>query len=64
MLGLGIAFILLFGTLMLALIVFLIVARWKIYVKAGEEGWAAIVPIYNTYILLKIVGKQEANSFG
>lgn len=57
MLGLGIAFILLFGILILAVIVFMIVAMWKIYVKAGQEGWAAIVPIYNSYILLKIVGK-------
>jgi hypothetical protein len=30
---------------------------WKIYTKAGQEGWAAIIPIYNVYILLKIVGK-------
>ena len=35
----------------------IIIAMWKIYVKAGQEGWKAIIPIYNTYILLKIVGK-------
>ena len=57
MLGLGIVFIILFCTLALAVIVFMIVAMWKIYEKAGQEGWAAIIPIYNTYILLKIVGK-------
>lgn len=53
LLGLGIGFIL----VILAIMVFMIAAMWKIYVKAGQEGWAAIVPIYNTYILLKIVGK-------
>lgn len=53
LLGLGIGFIL----IILAIMVFMIAAMWKIYVKAGQEGWAAIVPIYNTYILLKIVGK-------
>lgn len=57
MLGLGIVFIILFCTLALAVIVFMIIAMWKIYEKAGQEGWAAIIPIYNTYILLKIVGK-------
>jgi uncharacterized membrane protein YoaK (UPF0700 family) len=57
MLGLGIAFTILFGLFALAVIVFMIAAMWKIYVKAGQEGWAAIIPIYNTYILLKIVGK-------
>lgn len=34
-----------------------IVALWKIYVKAGHPGWKAIIPIYNLYILLKIVGR-------
>ncbi len=52
-LGFGIVVIL----IVLALVVFLIAAMWKIYEKAGQEGWAAIIPIYNTYILLKIVGK-------
>ncbi len=30
---------------------------WKIFTKAGEPGWAAIIPIYSTIVLLKIVGK-------
>ncbi|MCH5683621.1 DUF5684 domain-containing protein [Niabella sp. W65] len=37
--------------------VILIISLWKIYQKAGYQGWEAIVPIYNIYILLKIVGK-------
>ncbi len=40
-----------------AIIVFLIVAEWKVYVKAGQPGWAVLIPFYNFYILLKIVGK-------
>jgi hypothetical protein len=40
-----------------ALLVFLIVSLWKVFTKAGQPGWSAIVPIYNTYILLKIVGR-------
>lgn len=42
---------------LLAFIVFLVVCQWKIYTKAGQPGWACIIPIYNYYILLKIVGK-------
>jgi hypothetical protein len=42
---------------LLAIGVFLIVCLWKIYTKAGEPGWACIVPIYNLVILLKIVNK-------
>ncbi|MCR5654304.1 MAG: DUF5684 domain-containing protein [Lachnospiraceae bacterium] len=38
----------------LALSVIMIVAMWKIFAKAGEPGWAAIVPIYNAYVEFKI----------
>ena len=31
-----------------------VVTFWVIFQKAGEEGWAAIVPFYNTYVLFKI----------
>ncbi len=41
----------------LVLILLVIVSMWKIFEKAGEEGWKAIIPIYNMYVLLKIVGK-------
>jgi hypothetical protein len=30
---------------------------WKIFVKAGKPGWAAIVPIYNLIVILEIAGK-------
>lgn len=41
----------------LAILVFIIAGVWKTFVKAGQPGWAAIIPIYNFYILLKIVGR-------
>ena len=31
-----------------------IIAMWKIFTKAGEPGWAAIIPFYNVYTLFKI----------
>lgn len=30
-----------------------LVAYWRIYTKAGEEGWKAIIPIYGTYVLYR-----------
>ena len=49
---------LLFGEmLLLAILGFLIITNWKIYQKAGQPGWASIVPIYNIIVLLRIVGK-------
>ena len=43
-----------FWIIYLAVIVFYDFVMWKIFVKAGEPGWASIVPFYNTYVLFKI----------
>ena len=34
-----------------------VVGLWKVYTKANQPGWAAIIPIYNIYILTKIIGR-------
>lgn len=34
-----------------------IISQWRIFEKAGEPGWAILIPIYNSIVLLKIVGK-------
>jgi len=41
----------------LAVLLLMLVGLWKVYTKAGEPGWAVIVPIYNIIVLLKIAGK-------
>jgi L-cystine uptake protein TcyP (sodium:dicarboxylate symporter family) len=41
----------------LAIAAFYIACGWKVYTKAGQPGWACLIPIYNTYIWLKIVGR-------
>jgi hypothetical protein len=35
------------------------IGMWKAYEKAGEEGWTAIVPIYNVMVMARIVGREE-----
>ena len=40
-----------------ALIVLMVAAMWTVFKKAGEPGWAALIPIYNIMVLLKIAGK-------
>ena len=50
--GLGIGFML----LIIALSVLTIVAKWKINSKAGQPGWACLIPIYNLYVELRIAG--------
>lgn len=31
---------------------------WGLFEKAGEPGWASLVPFYNLWILVKISGKE------
>ena len=41
----------------LAAVVLTIVGMWTVFTKAGQPGWASIVPIYNVVVMLEIVGK-------
>ena len=50
-------FAIVFGLIGLAVGIISLVSMWQIFKKAGQPGWAAIVPIYNYLILLKIVGR-------
>jgi ABC-type sulfate transport system permease subunit len=46
------------GTLLpLAITVAVIAGLWRVFTKAGEEGWKVFIPIYNAYIILQIVGR-------
>ncbi len=38
----------------------LIIARWKIFTKAGEAGWKSIIPIYADYIQWRIAWGKTA----
>lgn len=51
--ALGIGYII----FMIIMVVFFIAVQWRIFTKAGQPGWAAIIPIYNIYVLLTIVGR-------
>jgi hypothetical protein len=41
----------------LVIAILLIAAMWKVNTKAGQPGWATIVPIYNVVVLCRIAGK-------
>ena len=41
----------------LALLVLIIAAVWRVFTKAGQPGWAALIPFYNLYVLLQVAGK-------
>jgi hypothetical protein len=42
----------------LAFLILMIAAMWKVFEKAGQPGWASIIPFYNLYIMCKIGGKS------
>ena len=41
----------------LVLFVYSVICMWKIFEKAGVEGWKAIIPVYNSWVLAEIAGK-------
>lgn len=45
------------GLVQLAIGILMLISIWKVYVKAGKPGWAAIVPIYNVIVMLQIAEK-------
>ena|SRR5664279_728513 len=44
------------GLMAVGLVVLAIAGMWKVFSKAGQPGWAVLIPFYNNYILLKIGG--------
>jgi hypothetical protein len=41
----------------LALVVLMAAALWRLFEKAEQPGWAALVPIYNLVVLCQIAGR-------
>lgn len=54
--GLG-AFFAAYFVFIIAVIILEVIPVWVVYKKAGKPGWAAIIPIYNFYVLLEVVGR-------
>ena len=52
-LGVGLMFVAIW--LLVGLLV--LVGIWKTFAKAGQPGWASIIPIYNMIVMLEIAGK-------
>lgn len=38
----------------LALLIFCVAVMWKVFCKAGEPGWASLIPFYNLYVMTRI----------
>jgi hypothetical protein len=45
-----------------ALLIWIVVAivligGWRVFEKAGQPGWAIVVPFYNLYVMLRVAGR-------
>jgi hypothetical protein len=38
-------------------ILLMVASMWKVFSKAGQPGWAAIIPIYIVYVMCKVAGR-------
>ena len=47
-----------YGIALLIYWIVIVIARWKLFTKAGEKGWKSIVPIYSDYTQWKIAWKK------
>ena len=48
----------------LAIAVIAVIAGWKIFTKAGQPGWAVLIPIYNAIVLMRVIGRPWWWIFG
>ncbi len=54
--GIGIALAIIIGIIVLAVLILIIIANCKLFKKAGEEWWKALIPLYSSWIETKITG--------
>jgi hypothetical protein len=45
-------------TLTVLLYVLPVAGMWKIFEKADESGWKALLPFYNLWVLIDVAGKE------
>jgi hypothetical protein len=47
-----------FAIFALMLVVLQVIAYWKLFQKAGQPGWKALIPVYSDYVLYGIAWKK------
>ena len=52
--ALGAAFAV-FAIVYIGILVLIIASQWKIFSKAGQPGWAVLIPFYNLYVYTQVI---------
>jgi hypothetical protein len=47
------------GFLYILIPLLMIIGMWKVFAKAGQPGWASLIPIYNVYVVCEIAGTPD-----
>jgi len=50
------AFIAAFFLVFIVIGIVALIGMWKTFAKAGQPGWAVLIPIYNIIVLLRVAG--------
>ncbi len=53
----GSAIVVIVVVIALVFVVFEIAASWIVFTKAGQSGWKVLIPFYNIFVFLKIIGR-------
>lgn len=53
LIGLGVGVLVFVAMIAIVLTILEIIGLWKSFNKAGQHGWAAIIPFYNVFVLIK-----------
>ena len=56
--GLAFGALIFLSIFLLVIIILTIIGKWKTYNKAGQHGWAAIIPFYTDFVLVKTAKMQ------
>lgn len=48
-----------FTSILLIIVVAFSIGLYKLFEKAGEAGWKALIPVYNWFVWLKLIGKPS-----
>jgi len=52
------AFLAAFAFVIIAVAIVTVIGMWKAFEKAGQPGWAAIIPIYNLVVMFRLGGQS------
>lgn len=48
---------------LIPVLIFMVIVRWRLFEKAGQEGWKSIIPVYNTYVLTCDIAGKDTTTF-